>query len=168
MSSEEAAARRSETLRSSRESLEGALFQREPGQAWVEVHGRLHGIKADERDHPHWRTMHAESAKMQARLKAEGGYTPQLQWLPPSFAGKTDAEREEALTQHAERLALAYALARSPGSDQPIRLTKNLRVCGDCHEAFKAASKVYGRKIIMRDTNAMHKWENGRCSCKDL
>uniref|UniRef100_A0A2P2J2Y0 Putative pentatricopeptide repeat-containing protein At5g09950 n=1 Tax=Rhizophora mucronata TaxID=61149 RepID=A0A2P2J2Y0_RHIMU len=44
---------------------------------------------------------------------------------------------------------------------------KNLRVCGDCHSAFKYISKIVGRQIVLRDSNRFHHFEDGNCSCGD-
>ncbi|KAI4304050.1 hypothetical protein MLD38_039614 [Melastoma candidum] len=33
----------------------------------------------------------------------------------------------------------------------PVRITKNTRICGDCHSAFKFISEFTRRDIIMRD-----------------
>lgn len=52
-----------------------------------------------------------------------------------------------------------------PGT--PIRITKNLRVCGDCHIAAKLISRITKREIIVRDTNRFHHFQNGVCSCGD-
>lgn len=41
-----------------------------------------------------------------------------------------------------------------PGS--VVRVVKNLRVCRDCHRYIAFLSKVYGRDIIVRDTNHFH------------
>ncbi|KAI4319479.1 hypothetical protein MLD38_033070 [Melastoma candidum] len=47
-----------------------------------------------------------------------------------------------------ERLAIAYGLLEDPNGSA-IRVTKNLRVCGDCPEFCKLLSKVFGRKLII-------------------
>ncbi|KAJ6426297.1 hypothetical protein OIU84_026809 [Salix udensis] len=49
--------------------------------------------------------------------------------------------REAKLKYRSENLALAFALLiASPGST--IRISKNIRVCGDCHSAFKSVPKM--------------------------
>lgn len=60
----------------------------------------------------------------------------------------------------------SYGLLRTQGT--PIHVTKNLRVCDDCHTFSKLVSKYYGREIIVRDTNRFHHFGFGVCSCKDL
>ncbi|CBI18780.3 unnamed protein product, partial [Vitis vinifera] len=75
-------------------------------------------------------------------------------------------EREEKLQYHSEKLALAFALLNTP-TGSPIRIKKNIRVCGDCHAAIKFVSKVVDREIIVRDTNRFHRFRDGSCSCGD-
>lgn len=74
--------------------------------------------------------------------------------------------KEEALLGHSERLAAAYAFMTSPART-PIRIIKNLRCCGDCHNALKIISRLVGREIIARDAKRFHNFKDGVCSCKD-
>ncbi|KAK8623827.1 hypothetical protein V6N13_065190 [Hibiscus sabdariffa] len=41
---------------------------------------------------------------------------------------------------------------------KPIRIVKNLRICKDCHEAFKYISIAIKKVIIVRDVNRYHKF----------
>lgn len=76
-------------------------------------------------------------------------------------------EKESALGEHSERLAIAYGLLRSK-APATIRAVKNLRTCGDCHEVTKIISKIYDREINIRDWIRFHKFINGTCSCRDF
>lgn len=67
---------------------------------------------------------------------------------------------------HSERLALAFALIRTPPGS-PIRIIKNLRICLDCHTAIKSISKFVHREIVIRDINRFHHFQDGFCSCHD-
>ncbi|KAK6921451.1 Pentatricopeptide repeat [Dillenia turbinata] len=81
------------------------------------------------------------------------------------FSACVDDEEKGDLLEHSEKLALAYGvLNSSPGAT--IRITKNLRVCGDCHSAIIFISKIIDHKIILRDASSFHHFENGSCSCK--
>ncbi|KAL2456298.1 Pentatricopeptide repeat-containing protein-like [Forsythia ovata] len=51
---------------------------------------------------------------------------------------------------HSERLAAAQGFMNSPARST-LRIIKNLRVCGDCHNALKIISTIVGREIIARD-----------------
>ncbi|KAI5664664.1 hypothetical protein M9H77_23987 [Catharanthus roseus] len=48
-----------------------------------------------------------------------------------------------------------------------LRIIKNLRICGDCHNAIKIMSKIVGRELIVRDNKRFHHFRDGRCSCGD-
>jgi hypothetical protein len=41
-----------------------------------------------------------------------------------------------------------------------IRVFKNLRICGDCHNALKFMSKVVGSEIVVRDGKRFHHFRN--------
>ncbi|RVW54031.1 Pentatricopeptide repeat-containing protein, mitochondrial [Vitis vinifera] len=93
----------------------------------------------------------------------EAGYVPETRFVLHDI----DQEgKEEALLAHSERLAVAYGLLSSPARS-PIRVIKNLRVCGDCHTALKIISKLVGRELIIRDAKRFHHFKDGLCSCRD-
>ena len=76
-------------------------------------------------------------------------------------------ERAQSLCYHSERIAIAFSLLHMPAGS-PIRITKNLRVCGDCHAASKLIAKAYGREISARDASRWHVFRpDGSCSCRD-
>ncbi|XVF11912.1 hypothetical protein REPUB_Repub08aG0069000 [Reevesia pubescens] len=59
-------------------------------------------------------------------------------------------DKAHALSYHSEKLALAFGvLATPPGTT--IRVTKNRRICIDCHNFAKSLSGVYNRKIDRAD-----------------
>jgi hypothetical protein len=77
-----------------------------------------------------------------------------------------EQEKDDILSVHSEKLAVALGLiSTSPGTT--LRVIKNLRICGDCHEAMKFISSFEGREISVRDTNRFHHFRGGKCSCGD-
>ncbi|KAL4195441.1 hypothetical protein AMTRI_Chr05g64640 [Amborella trichopoda] len=72
----------------------------------------------------------------------------------------------ETLAYHSEKLALAYGLISIHHG--PIRIAKNLRICGDCHSVMKLASGIHSREIIVRDKYRFHHFRVGACSCGDF
>ena len=91
------------------------------------------------------------------------GYRPKTQFV---FHDVEEEVKVRMLTNHSERLAIAYGLLNTePGSK--LVITKNLRVCGDCHEAIKYISKIVNREIIIRDVKRFHHFKDGICSCGD-
>ncbi|KAK4374228.1 hypothetical protein RND71_004905 [Anisodus tanguticus] len=85
-----------------------------------------------------------QSNEMLDRIESAG-------YVPDSDGIQQDIDEEESenpLNYHSEKLAIAFGLLKSkPG--EILRITKNLRVCKDCHQASKLISKVYDRKIII-------------------
>lgn len=75
--------------------------------------------------------------------------------------------KEEIVGLHSERLALAFGLISIP-KGVTIRVMKNLRMCRDCHEAFKLISEIVERDFVVRDVNRFHHFENGSCTCRDF
>ncbi|CBI25078.3 unnamed protein product, partial [Vitis vinifera] len=75
-------------------------------------------------------------------------------------------EKEHILTSHSERLAIAFGIISTPPKSA-IRIFKNLRVCGDCHNATKFISRITEREIVVRDSKRFHHFKNGICSCGD-
>ncbi|XP_020109586.1 putative pentatricopeptide repeat-containing protein At3g23330 [Ananas comosus] len=78
-----------------------------------------------------------------------------------------EAQKASDLCGHSEKLALAFALIQCAGQ-RVIRIGKNLRVCRDCHEAFKFVSLNYDKEIVLKDPNRFHQFAKGNCSCCDF
>ncbi|KAL0907758.1 hypothetical protein M5K25_022193 [Dendrobium thyrsiflorum] len=145
-----------------RVSLRGAQMKKEAGCSWVTLRDGVHVFQSGDSSHPDMKKIHEKLNFLKQKMK-EIGYVPQtdLAWYDLEAESK-----EELLSYHSEKLALAFILTRSLG--MPIRIMKNLRVCGDCHLAFCYISKIVGRQIILRDYNRFHHFEDGRCSCGDF
>ncbi|KAH1233860.1 Pentatricopeptide repeat-containing protein, mitochondrial [Glycine max] len=77
-----------------------------------------------------------------------------------------DDEEDRVCFVCTQKLAIAFGLMNT-ANGTPIRIVKNLRVCGDCHQATKFISKVYNRVIIARDRTRYHRFKDGICSCED-
>ncbi|XVF49037.1 hypothetical protein PTKIN_Ptkin03bG0236700 [Pterospermum kingtungense] len=93
----------------------------------------------------------------------EAGYVPDTRYVLHDIDQEA---KEQALQYHSERLAIAYGLISTPART-PLRIIKNLRICGDCHNAIKIMSKIVGRELIVRDNKRFHHFRDGKCSCRD-
>ncbi|XP_059287733.1 pentatricopeptide repeat-containing protein At5g66520-like [Lycium ferocissimum] len=133
-----------------------------PGFSMVELEGVVSEFIAGGRTHPQAKEIYAKVNEMLDSIKSAG-------YVPDSDGMQQDIDEEESenpLNYHSEKLAIAFGLLKSePG--EILRITKNLRVCKDCHQASKLISKVYDREIIVRDRNRFHHFKGGECSCKD-
>lgn len=80
----------------------------------------------------------------------------------------TDAEeeKEELSGIHCEKLAIAFAISNSPPF-RSIRIIKTLKMCSRCHIFAKLVSEKYERQILIKDSNCLHKFNDGKCSCED-
>uniref|UniRef100_A0A7N0VE51 DYW domain-containing protein n=1 Tax=Kalanchoe fedtschenkoi TaxID=63787 RepID=A0A7N0VE51_KALFE len=68
--------------------------------------------------------------------------------------------------QHTEMQALAFGLISS-ASAVPVRVMKSVRMCGDCHSAFKFMSTFVNRQLVVKDSSTFHNFRDGRCTCRD-
>lgn len=49
--------------------------------------------------------------------------------------------------------------------DNSKDISKNLKMCGDCHAAIALISKILQRTIVVRDAKVFHSFEDGVCRC---
>ncbi len=136
--------------------------KKQPGHTWIEVNDVVHTFVVDDQIHP-------EMIKIRAELKRLSVLMHDAGYVPNTKSVLHDVEEEEKvihLCHHSEKLAIAFGLmSTDPGT--PLRIVKNLRVCEDCHTSTKFISKIVRRKIIVRDANQFHHFEDGVCSCRD-
>ncbi|XP_021894055.1 putative pentatricopeptide repeat-containing protein At3g13770, mitochondrial [Carica papaya] len=135
---------------------------KEPGRSWIEHDQVLHTFHANDRSHPRREEVFVKLKEVSVRLK-EAGYVPDLSC---ALHDVDEEQKEKMLLGHSEKLALTYGLIVVP-EGAPIRVIKNLRICADCHSFAKMVSKVYGRKVCLRDKNRFHLITGGICSCGD-
>ncbi|KAJ6993086.1 pentatricopeptide repeat-containing protein [Populus alba x Populus x berolinensis] len=133
-----------------------------PGYSWIEVDGVVHEFLVGDTSHPLSEKIYAKLGELVKDLKAEG-YVPTTDYV---LFDIEEEEKEHFIGCHSEKLAIAFGLISTAPNDK-IRVVKNLRVCGDCHEAIKHISRFTGREIIVRDNNRFHCFNDGSCSCKD-
>ncbi|CAI9304100.1 unnamed protein product [Lactuca saligna] len=107
-------------------------------------------------------SLYKDEEKFRAANK-EQSYVPDTRYVLHDIDQEA---KEQALLYHSERLAIAYGLISTPART-PLRIIKNLRVCGDCHNAIKIMSRIVGRELIVRDNKRFHHFKEGKCSCGD-
>eukprot|EP01018_Ginkgo_biloba_P019525 Gb_02229 [translate_table: standard] len=157
-----AAAGRWEDVGKVRTMMKERGVQKTPGCSLIEVHNRVHSFRVGDRSHPQSEKIYAMLETLTGQIK-EAGYVPNTNFV---LHDVEEELKENMLSSHSEKLAIAFGLINtSPGT--PIQITKNLRVCGDCHSATKFISKIVRREIIVRDANRYHHLKDGVCSCGD-
>ncbi|KAL4188936.1 hypothetical protein AMTRI_Chr08g162910 [Amborella trichopoda] len=157
-----AAANRWDEVTKVRKMMKDRGIEKAPGWSWIEIDGVVSQFIVGFQSHPQAKEIKSMLDEIGMRVK-EVGYEPQT---THTLFDIEEEEKEHALYYHSEKLAIAFGLINTKPK-MPIRIMKNLRVCGDCHTVTKLISKVYDRVIIVRDRNRFHHFVNGSCSCKD-
>ncbi|KAL4300113.1 hypothetical protein S245_059401 [Arachis hypogaea] len=145
-----------------RKEMKEIGIEKNVGYSWIAVKNRVHVFQAKDNFHEKNSEIHAMLDKLKEEMKKAG-------YVPDTNLSLFDLEEEEKASEvwyHSEKIALAFGLIALP-LGVPIRITKNLRICADCHSAIKFVSRIVGREIIVRDNNRFHRFKDGWCSCKN-
>lgn len=145
-----------------RTSMRVKGMKKTPACSWIEVKNRVHAFMAGDKSHPFYNKIE-ESLQILLEQMEKEGYVPNTN----DVLHDVDEEHKRyLLCSHSERLAIGFGIISTPAGTT-IRVTKNIRVCVDCHVATKFISKIVGREIIVRDNSRFHHFKDGKCSCGD-
>jgi len=145
-----------------RQRMKMGGIRKKRGRSWIELGDSIHTFNAANHSHEEMKSIYLVLEGLVQRAKLEG-FTPLTDLV---LMDVSEEEKEENLAFHSEKLALAYGVLKSsPGTK--IRISKNLRICLDCHNWIKIVSKILNREIIVRDRIRFHQFEGGVCSCRD-
>ncbi|XP_073525895.1 uncharacterized protein [Phyllobates terribilis] len=137
-------------------------IKKTPGVSNVEIGGEVYTFLAGDVSHPRWKEIYKELGLLVGKM-IEVGYVSENE---SALHDVEEEDKQHHLAVHSEKLAIVFALMNT-SAPAPIRITKNLRVCGDCHGAIKLISRITGREITVRDTYRFHHFRDGICSCGD-
>ncbi|EXB75955.1 hypothetical protein L484_022634 [Morus notabilis] len=145
-----------------REDMREKGFKKHPGQSWIVHENKIHAFYARDKSHPQAKDIYsALEILILECLKA--GYVPDTSFVLHEVE---EQQKKNFLFYHSAKLAATYGvLTAKPG--KPVRIVKNIALCGDCHTFFKYVSIVTRRDIFLRDTSGFHCFSSGQCSCKD-
>lgn len=159
-----AAERRWKDVEEVRMRMKASGLKKNPGCSWIEVGNKVHTFMARDKSHPQSYEIYSKLSQITEKLAKEGGYVAQTKFV---LHNAKEEEKVQMLYGHSERLAIAYGMLTTP-EGASLRITKNLRVCGDCHNFCKLISKFFERELVMRDANRFHHFKGGVCSCGDV
>ena len=137
-------------------------LRRNPGCSFIEHGNRIYRFVVGDQSHPRSKEIHTKLEELMKRVRGAG-------CLPKTEFVLHDIDEEvkvDMINKHSEKLAIAFGLLVT-GSGTPLIITKNLRICGDCHSTAKVVSLLEKRTIIIRDSKRFHHFADGFCSCKD-
>ncbi|KAG0477560.1 hypothetical protein HPP92_012279 [Vanilla planifolia] len=138
-------------------------LKKQPACSWIEIKNKVHGFVAHDTSHPCYQKIVDAWETLKDQMEREG-------YVPNTTDALHDVEEEQkviSLSGHSERIAIVYGIiSTSPGTT--LRVTKNIRVCVDCHTVIKYISRIVRREIVVRDLNRFHHFNDGQCSCGDF
>ncbi|XP_061349236.1 pentatricopeptide repeat-containing protein At4g15720 [Gastrolobium bilobum] len=148
-----------------RSEMKRTGVSKQPGSSWIEIKESTYLFHAgDVSKCTQGREILSLLRELEERMK-EKGYVGGTTGLV--FVDVEEEAKEEILSLHSEKLALAFGLINTP-KGVTIRIMKNLRMCRDCHETFKLISNIVERDFIVRDVNRFHHFKDGLCTCGDF
>ncbi|RZC92822.1 hypothetical protein C5167_028081 [Papaver somniferum] len=140
-------------------------LKKDIGCSWLEAESRRHLFVAGDVSHPQRKDIYMKLEEVNRRCR-KIGYVPMTEYV----LHDVDKLQKEAIVGcHSEKLAVSFALLQNGNGRKHgvIRVIKNLRICGDCHNWMKFASSVENRDIVVRDSCRFHFFKDGICSCGD-
>lgn len=140
--------------------------RKEPGLSWTEVGNRVHEFASGGQRHPWLEAICVYLEELLRQLK-KIGYAPTTSMV---LYDVEEEHKEEHLYHHSEKLALAFSLMNTGGTFSNggvIKIMKNIRICIDCHNFMRIASRFVQKVIIVRDANRFHHFKEGACSCNN-
>ncbi|KAJ4866526.1 Pentatricopeptide repeat-containing protein [Raphanus sativus] len=138
--------------------------------SWIEIKDSVYAFHAGDLSCDESGEIVRFMKDLEKRMKERGhrgGSSSSMITSSSVFVDVDEEAKEEIVSLHCERLALAFGLIHLP-SGPTIRIMNNLRMCRDCHEAFKVISEIVEREIVVRDVNRFHCFKDGFCTCRDF
>ncbi|KAG8384498.1 hypothetical protein BUALT_Bualt04G0124200 [Buddleja alternifolia] len=134
-----------------------------PGCSWVWVKNRIHTFVVGDKNNDKCNDIYKFLDEVRMKMKL-AGYYPDTEFVLQDL---DRVEKEDSLCNHSEKLAVAFGILSLRG-ESSVRVFKNLRICGDCHNTIKFIAKFVGVQIIVRDSLRFHHFTDGLCSCGDF
>ncbi|XP_043703590.1 pentatricopeptide repeat-containing protein At5g03800 isoform X2 [Telopea speciosissima] len=133
-----------------------------PGQSWIIYQNRVHSFFMRDKSHFHTKDIYSGlDILILECMKA--GYVPDTSFVLHEVE---ENQKKDFLFYHSAKLAVTYGLLMT-GHGKPIRVMKNIHLCGDCHTFLKYVSIVTKREVSLRDASGFHNFRDGECSCRD-
>ncbi|PRQ43733.1 putative DYW domain-containing protein [Rosa chinensis] len=145
-----------------RDDMRKKGFWKHPGRSWFIHNNKIHPFYARDKSHPQAKDIYSGLEILIVECM-KAGYVPDTSFVLHEVE---EHQKKDFLYYHSAKLAATYGLlTNKPG--KPIRVVKNILLCGDCHTFLKYLSVVAKRALHVRDASGFHYFSNGQCSCKD-
>ncbi|OMO75451.1 hypothetical protein COLO4_26066 [Corchorus olitorius] len=137
-------------------------LSRTSGCSFVEHGNKIHRFVVGDRSHPMAELIYIKLEELIRKIR-KAGFVSKTEFV---LHDVDEEVKENMINEHSEKLAMAFGLLVTDAA-MPLIITKNLRICGDCHSMAKLVSLIERRVIIIRDPKRFHHFSNGLCSCGD-
>lgn len=137
-------------------------LRRNPGSSSIEHENKIHCFLVGDQSHPESEKIYSKLEELLEKIR-KAGYSPRTEYV---LQDVEEEVKEDMINKHSEKLAIAFGLLVCKEGAALI-ITKNLRICGDCHNTAKLISLIEKRTIIIRDPKRFHHFSDGFCSCGD-
>ncbi|XP_042506948.1 pentatricopeptide repeat-containing protein At5g03800 [Macadamia integrifolia] len=145
-----------------REEMREKGLRKHPGQSWIIHQNRVHSFFMREKSHFHTKDIYSGlDILILECMKA--GYVPDTSFVLHEVE---ENQKKDFLFYHSAKLAVTFGLLMT-GHGKPVRVMKNIHLCGDCHTFLKYVSIVTKREVSLRDASGFHNFRDGECSCGD-
>ncbi|XP_010247796.1 PREDICTED: pentatricopeptide repeat-containing protein At5g03800 [Nelumbo nucifera] len=145
-----------------REEMREKGLQKIPGRSWYIHQNKVYSFYARDKSYSQSKDIYS-GLEILILECLKVGYVPDTSFVLHEVE---EHQKKDFLFYHSAKLAVTYGLLMTKHG-RPIRVTKNISLCGDCHTFFKYVSTVTGREISLRDASGFHNFKNGECSCRD-
>ncbi|PIN21508.1 hypothetical protein CDL12_05778 [Handroanthus impetiginosus] len=146
-----------------RKLLRDRGIRKVPGCSWVQVKSTVHTFVVGDKNNDQSNDIYNFLDEIRRKMKL-AGYHPDTEFVLQDLDRE---EQEDSLCNHSEKQAVAFGILNMKG-ELSIRVFKNLRICGDCHNTINFIAKYVGVQIIVRDSLRFHHFAHGTCSCGDF
>ncbi|KAF8404189.1 hypothetical protein HHK36_009071 [Tetracentron sinense] len=127
--------------------------------SFIDVDTTIYAFKGGDNSHPELEEILEMWDKVAIEME-RAGFLP----LDPVFGDEDELDIFSCL--HSEKLAICFGIISS-NAHRPIRISKNIRMCIDCHTSAKHISEIDEREIFVKDGCFYHHFKDGICSCQD-
>ncbi|XP_022746745.1 pentatricopeptide repeat-containing protein At5g03800 isoform X2 [Durio zibethinus] len=145
-----------------REDMRERGFRKNPARSWIIHQNNVHSFYARDKLHPQATDIY-RGLEILVLECLKAGYIPDTSFVLHEVE---EHQKKHFLLYHSAKLATTYGLLMTRRGE-PIRIVKNILLCGDCHTFLKFVSVITRREIFLRDPSGFHCFRNGQCSCKD-
>lgn len=145
-----------------REEMREKGFRKLPGRCWIIHENKVHSFFARDSSHPLTKDIYSGLEILMLEC-LKSGYVPDTSFVLHEVE---EHQKKYFLFYHSAKLAVTYGLLMTrPG--KPLRVMKNILLCGDCHTFLKHVSVVTKREIHVRDASGFHCFSGGKCNCEE-